>query len=582
MQLILEKEPGIDIKSNMSTLEDVLDKQISINSIIENAVQDVNMSNKENINKSVNLIDIDHENNKTCFIKCAEEESLDDSSVDMNKIENKECNTFIIEKELVMESPEVITAIENKDDNVNIIGEKYVENNSDKLVESNADTHNHNVDEPGNEHVDMSNNEIIVNNQDQNPEDKLIQIKKEINDILKAEVLNLDKGDINAQSEVESNTEMKEGGIDHCHIENDAKRDPVVCQKDEDVHNIISTENKNEDILDALTIKTPVNVNVDEIVNFKLRHLLQPVADEVNPIKNKKNDTKIHTTNSDIVEKLTDESLENECIALSISADKEIKETVPSDTETAIVTEYGSNDDTENSKSEAMDVEFIEDDNDKNIQEVMNVDKVIHSNSSESAIESLYDSSSSNNAIDCDDVTEVISNVATNDEISLNSEVMVVDEDKDVGIVTAINQDKEPKIQIDKNSAKSPLRIVPICRLSNTLDILSDDEDERPETNSETEPSKESETDSIKLLETKKQSINVEDDDDIMVIEEDVGNKTETDSSKVECSGSDIHSQKTVHASETEVEETKSNFMESIELSSVKNSKGVYAFIVIG
>lgn len=588
MQLILEKEPAIDITSNMSTLEDSLDKKIIMNGIIENLVQDVNMGNKENINKSVNLIGKDHENQKVNNFKCTEEESLEDPSVDINKIENEECNMLATEKdiknnskeciqnELVAELSEATIKIENVDDNTRLTVEEFIENNPEQLnIEpsyTNADIHNHDIVEQQNVCVKMDENcedsgkEIILNNHFENPEEQLIQINKEVNEILKKEVLSFDQHNTPAQTEVECNSEVKKDNIDHCQLytEDEAIKDLIVEQE--------VKENKNDELFNEVTIDTAINNNVDKIINSKLNQLLQPNAEEVFCEQNKNLDEEINNKKSNVVEKLTDIHLKNDYMVRNISTDNENKETIPTD-----ISDYGNNDDNENSKLEAMDVEFLQEDNDnKNLHEIMDVDNVNHPKSSESVIENLEDSSSSNNIIDSDEVTEVTGKEASQDVISLNTrdDVMVVDEDKKEEITKEINHETVPEVQVDRDSEKSPSRKTPICRLSNTLDILSDDDDEQTDSSHEIDPSNESETDVTKILETgKKESINVEDDDDIVVIDEDIGNKTETDYNKGECSRSDIRPENDPHETDTEAGENKSNFMESIELSSVKNSK---------
>ncbi|XP_075978687.1 fibronectin-III type domain-containing protein windei [Anticarsia gemmatalis] len=93
-----------------------------------------------------------------------------------------------------------------------------------------------------------------------------------------------------------------------------------------------------------------------------------------------------------------------------------------------------------------------------------------------------------------------------------------------------------PKEMIIKDVSKDSVIDKPIiCKLSNTLDIFSDEEDEEP---SKTEPAKVASPEPESVSESKvqeskdKQSIDIEDDDDIMVIDEDRNNSKSPDQAK--------------------------------------------------
>ncbi|KAH9638567.1 hypothetical protein HF086_000968 [Spodoptera exigua] len=103
--------------------------------------------------------------------------------------------------------------------------------------------------------------------------------------------------------------------------------------------------------------------------------------------------------------------------------------------------------------------------------------------------------------------------------VILGNEPPIDQDDMDVEVIeeTKGNDQNSEKQNKDTPSTPSNIEEQPIvCKLSNTLDILSDDEEEAPKE----EPTKAVES-------SEKQCINIEDDDDIMLIDEDTS-KTET------------------------------------------------------
>ncbi|KAL0871686.1 hypothetical protein ABMA27_004203 [Loxostege sticticalis] len=108
--------------------------------------------------------------------------------------------------------------------------------------------------------------------------------------------------------------------------------------------------------------------------------------------------------------------------------------------------------------------------------------------------------------IDCDLVADEL--IHSNNK---KEEVLNVHE---VKVVTEVSEPiEEPKVATPSQSVKvDEPKKSNILKLSNTLDILSDDEEDQPQT----EPQK-----TTKTISTEKQCINIEDDDDIMVIDDD-------------------------------------------------------------
>lgn len=145
-----------------------------------------------------------------------------------------------------------------------------------------------------------------------------------------------------------------------------------------------------------------------------------------------------------------------------------------------------------------------------------------------------------------DDSTKVLSNNNAG-----NSPPIVLKDDMDVDEVVEVEKNEQQLTAPQTNETSPTLvsSIKPIlCKLSNTLDILSDDEEEPPV----------EETPKVEEI-NDKQCINIEDDDDIMLIDEDIS-KTETpdtvDISKKDNAPSKPEDKTDSETGEVKVEET--------------------------
>ncbi|XP_026733803.1 activating transcription factor 7-interacting protein 1 [Trichoplusia ni] len=127
---------------------------------------------------------------------------------------------------------------------------------------------------------------------------------------------------------------------------------------------------------------------------------------------------------------------------------------------------------------------------------------------------------------DVDSNKEIVDNRKVEDEIDNKEPQIVQDsssielkEEMDVEEIVDKTPDSKEKPEVNDAAPINSKNVdKPVCRLSNTLDILSDDEEELPSKESEAPKAEES---------SDKQCINIEDDDDIMLIDEDTC-KTET------------------------------------------------------
>ncbi|XP_046968505.1 activating transcription factor 7-interacting protein 1 [Vanessa cardui] len=132
---------------------------------------------------------------------------------------------------------------------------------------------------------------------------------------------------------------------------------------------------------------------------------------------------------------------------------------------------------------------------------------------------SSRDCISKDDIIDVPDATSGSSSVkptTENNEVEQSKEI--IEDAKDTNISsTKANEYEETENKNTNNNIKSTKKLPLICKLSNTLDILSDEEEEPVEKESQNKPSSPDE----------KQCINIEDDDDIMLIDEETNGKDE-------------------------------------------------------
>ncbi|XP_032520300.2 activating transcription factor 7-interacting protein 2 [Danaus plexippus] len=149
------------------------------------------------------------------------------------------------------------------------------------------------------------------------------------------------------------------------------------------------------------------------------------------------------------------------------------------------------------------------------------------------------------------------------------SDIKIIDNatpsEQKTGIITTkdggnLSVSPERKISTE-NSSEDKKKLSHICKLSNTLDILSDEEDEIPQRDEENESQKERIGDSDKVC------INIDDDDDIMLVDDNTPlvNRELVDASKA----GDV--------SETCKDETKLNMTQETKTSTMKEETLVKA-----
>lgn len=173
----------------------------------------------------------------------------------------------------------------------------------------------------------------------------------------------------------------------------------------------------------------------------------------------------------------------------------------------------------------------------------------------------------------------LIAEVSTSEVMDVSKDDIVVVEE-DVSKKTTDNKTKAHTPEKKELNLSTVTRNSSICRLSNNLDILSDDEEENVKENPKTDDNKE--TKSVETSVVDKQCINIEEDDDIMLIEdnlpEDVKKCNEEIKDTLPAMVDSIDKIGETSKIDEETGENKSTFMESIELVSSKNDNGEIFF----
>lgn len=219
-----------------------------------------------------------------------------------------------------------------------------------------------------------------------------------------------------------------------------------------------------------------------------------------------------------------DVSLSNDDIEL-IEEDVETQvktETIPDDVELVEEPETGNSTET-SLKTESLtvpkndDVELI-DEPETHITDLTEtpISETIEENTDKSQLE-REDDDSNKEIVDNSKVEDKIDNKEP--QIVQDSSSIELKDEMDVEEIVDQTPDSKQKTEVNDAALINSKNVdKPVCRLSNTLDILSDDEEELPSKESEAPKAEES---------SDKQCINIEDDDDIMLIDEDTC-KTET------------------------------------------------------
>ncbi|KAG6452690.1 hypothetical protein O3G_MSEX007750 [Manduca sexta] len=465
MQLIFETDRAADININMSTLEESLDEKIISDAIMDSLKHNSN-GNKENIEKQDNI--------------SRNEKNLSNN----NKLDDDDQTAPVIEIDT------------NGVNEVEIIYDDDVQSNPEELLNNKLPQKSE-----SHENCDISEKEQLINEQDEcgkegvrtnETKSELQQIQEEVDNILAERADNLI-----------SNTEIEEVQEQSSIVEK--THDDVIKNMKENLIKSIETGNILDD--DGSAEKTPEEnsgaidadstdlVTDDVIVNDDVQE--NEDTEDVN--------IAVEVTSSVVKEpelKVDNIDTANECS--KIENDKQ-------DTSLETVTITDINDSANKITSEPMNVDEvckeIDITSDKEDNAITVLDSPLNDN--------LQTNEDKNNLNAMEVAPEIVDKEPCQDAtfIASKDEVMIIDKAAETS-QTVEEKEKPPQNTIEKEPEKATPKSSPvICRLSNSLNILSDDEDDAPNT----EPPK--------VPPTEKQCINLEDDDDIMLIDEDTNSK---------------------------------------------------------
>ncbi|XP_059046171.1 activating transcription factor 7-interacting protein 1 [Achroia grisella] len=573
MQLILDLEPTTDIKRNMSNLD-----QESLIEKLDNVIQDLkdgfcNNGNKENIQTQGNVIVDDDKSNGNNIVltqsplsndstdtkdvsQIAEEKSsiMDDKLENEeesksvitkeNNDSNSESNEILLEKETKIHANEKENLVINEtleDKPVEHVNKEQVVNNSENYESTNIELDDANVIErcPAEDNVPIvdeqlnnSQNEQITkndSNDELSPEDKVNKIVSDDEKLPEVEDVDvtIDKEMAVILKEHETNKEIPSDDYEVSKIASDSSKimegntveaNPSSIEKLEDtVTNQIDNEknnkilSKSKDNLIVLDDKKNIEqkwlgenrTNVDKKVECELKeHINNKSRDKISLDSNKEN--KIELEGEKQIERENTEGSE------SIKTVTTNCENPEKQNDSYMEIDSENENDNKIASDEKRNEEFVMEIN--NVLSTQTCDKDIEVICTDKRKQSMENVEIKNNSIkkkqlnDVSDTEIEESNIVSN----LGQDTSNVDE---IDLVktpepTIIKKQREP---MEETSTRSS-----ILKLSNTLNILSDEEDDPPEI---------TEQNNIGGISTEKQCINIDDDDDIMLIDEDINSK---------------------------------------------------------
>ncbi|XP_004931606.2 probable serine/threonine-protein kinase kinX [Bombyx mori] len=527
MQLVVECQSTPDIKADMSALEDILDTKLSSNTFIEDLkTNKSHQGNKENIfedncavvNGKASIPDtIEASANTNCIVP---HDELENSDLDEKLTENDtEVSKGNHTNDLLLESDQA-QEIEQKNDKDSAETHKC---NSDGIILLNK-----------NPEIKVS-SEFSIGPKVSAEED--IKISQNAPDPV--ERID-DKDECQQQENPEkvhkgSNIELNNSVSDHIQSINEYSEIAVPIKKDE----VLTMEVVDHDSTNIVINSADTVVIVQDDVKDKSESTAQNTTDSCDGIDNKEDNSKktpdkvcSDSDNENTIEK-REKMEEEENITLEvIDVDKDEKNAIDTvDLQNELCKETQSSNAVFCSETEIQPVEIpIVSQNANSFSspnQAMEVDTSPALKPPETSISNVH-------IVDLDEVTDSTTNSQTADKSEALAEIQ-----------------KEP--------------VKKVCRLSNTLDILSDEEDELANTKNTPEVV-------INEKPVEKHCINIEDDDDIMVIEDTKEPNREMLTNKSDTTA-DGTKEITVEVT-VENGEQKSNFMESIELSCNKVTKG--------
>ncbi|XP_026762652.2 activating transcription factor 7-interacting protein 1 [Galleria mellonella] len=575
MQLILDTEPSIDVKRNMSALnQEPLGEQIE--NVIQNLKNDISNGNKENIETQSNVIIGDNkdpmvENDKTSdndinatFLPLVNESSKIEDIDDITKNENniKEILQNIEEKSTVIdeEANSIVVTQENelgdiegngisieKKSNICLkqeqVVEEKIENTSKEQI--NNDSSSTSVDDTRLE--ENKSNDIELD------EEIIVKETVKVNGPVTDQISNEQIDEIfleNQVNKIETDSEIMIKGEP---IDNN---EPVVDDKIEE----ISKEQIYNKQIDVISLKEN---KIEEIASEDDKVIQNSVED------NEKNQVTINNDNSNKEEDILmeiDSEEEDICIKDVTMNEEDSKKHPSTEKDNNKIAEFVMEEDNkiETINQEGAGTISISKTNEntevENVNFVMEVDNKFETTNQEVAGTISISKTNENTEVEnvnseekqlykaSEEIIVAMDTVTSREQgvisIKLKDSEQVFESETDdnkekvfsntnvdeINKVDVVQEDKissqDTKLTVTQEEAKDDTSVTTsVLKLSNTLDILSDEEDEPPttanENNNESNP-------------TEKQCINIDDDDDIMVIEDANSEESKNETSKAE------------------------------------------------
>lgn len=497
----MDTEPSADIKEKMS----IIDESLDTNHIgpIENLKNEIVNGNKENIESQQNIME--------CTVDTANEEGLKhtNGSATDEFVNKEDYQTGDVE----IKTEDVVTDINE--------GDVCETGNGNGLIATSEADKIHEDDSPLNENTDSVTNEVTNNVQENINEDgNLDDVVNKDNlkdDIIIEDYLNHD------EDEAENNKKT-----DAVEILNNFK-DAIVKEKIEDtslsnmedgnaVFDCIVADNEKNN-LEEEVVGSAASIETDTIKESASRQ--RPIDAETGEIKQDNKISKCLDIMDTDLQEITEEDTvtqHHDTIHTKMKyetdpvnsdpkpMDKSLEETSENNTvETALELS-----DTETNIEEIVTVDTNTVNEDEEITQITEEGNILQNLNDESQnVEDISD------IVNCD--TFVESNRAI---IKDKEEILDIDEFiKDIGDEDNEHTEEQEVQEPDQPATPVESKKPPICKLSNTLDILSDDDEES------SQPVNSPPSNNIPES-TDKQCINIiEDDDDIMLIDEDTDSK---------------------------------------------------------
>ncbi|XP_061728216.1 GATA zinc finger domain-containing protein 14-like [Cydia pomonella] len=409
----------------------------------------------------------------------------------------------------------------NIDSNINLNEEVNIKQEITGNTESVTDESSNNIDSTINldEEVNIDSNINLHEEVDNKQDDKETPISDDMNtDVCEDSLIKKEIEDTSSQEnnsklnsisdktvDIPAQSELDDSDLKLSHIETEIPENAPASEEKEtmETDNAKDDDDASEEHIDF--IRSEASDNCDKMNDADITDEAEKEALSTNNAEENDSLNTNDVISMDVDANMTacdEDKNEIDSIITPVSATEIIKSNVK--TNLPIKQNVSQLDDNKNSDKEIVN---LDDDKDKNNEpEVVETESTVTKADDDEPI------------LNCDDQTEVTDNV----EKSLNEEQMSVDDiiDLDEPKESQDSPDekrKDEKENINKAASENDKPVEPVLKLSNTLDILSDDEEDQAPKSSNTDNSD-------------NKCINIEDDDDIMLIDDDTsGNESKNE-----------------------------------------------------